>query len=347
MSLSVDEVKQLAIAGVQLDSDLPFLTRDDVAATLTGSTLVARGRLFDICQYLRAGNTVHAETTMSDITKSLMSPVASVLATTVSPSTPIVMTTTSDDTKQAPRVSVDKISSFCGAPLKWENWSIKTSSQLGQTQYEPLLDGPPPTSDHGLLKRDKELYYMLQLALFEGTANHIVESEKESKSGSKVWMALEKWYGSDAVSETIVTHYRTKLDNLRLNSDGDPNKYINEFIHCSSKLEARKEGYTAKTQLAKFLGGIRDEDYDVTVQNLRADKATTFQSAIERIRQREQEIEQLEMETTSKARRAVRSNGGPAGTSASKINKPNAIPTLPDWILKDLPSNKRKILIKW
>jgi hypothetical protein len=347
MSLNAEEIEQLSRAGVRDDMDLSFLTRDDIAATLTGSTIVTRGRLYDIGQFLRAGNTFNATTTMSDVTKQLMFPVAGTQPALVSPNASVVTTTAADDTKQAPRVSVDKISAFCGAPLKWENWSIKTSSQLGQTHYEPLLVGPPPESDPRLLKRDRELYYMLQHALFEGTANHIVESEKVYKSGHRVWSALEKWYGSDSVSETIVTHYRTKLDNLRLDSDGDPNKYINEFIHCSSKLEAKNEGYTAKTQLAKFLGGIRDEDYDVTVQNLRADKTTMFQSAVERIRQREQEIEQLEKETTSKARRAVRSNGGPAGTTANRPHKQHAIPTLPDWILKDLPSNKRKILIKW
>ena len=196
--LSEEEVAQLSTTGVKADRDLSFLTREDIARALDASTVVTRGRILDVCQYLRAGHIIDAGTTMSDITKAVMFPAANVAfesGSVYAASTAAATVTPIDDAKQAPRVSVDKISAFCGAPLKWENWSVKTSSQLGQTHYEPLLVGPAPENDARLRKRDKELYYMLQYALFEGTANHIVESAKDSKSGHTVWAALETWYG--------------------------------------------------------------------------------------------------------------------------------------------------------
>ena len=91
-----------------------------LTATVTVSNIVTRRRVYDIGQFLRARNMLSATTTirMSDITKQPMFPAASTHATLISLSASKVTMTATNYTKQAPRVSVDKISAFCNASLK-------------------------------------------------------------------------------------------------------------------------------------------------------------------------------------------------------------------------------------
>ena len=56
-------------------------------------------------------------------------------------------------------------------------------------------------------------------------------------------------------------------------------------------MENKNEGDTTESKLARFLDNITDDDYDVVKQQLTGDANTTFDTAVSRIRTREQELE--------------------------------------------------------
>lgn len=194
--------------------------------------------------------------------------------------------------------------------------------------------------------RDRELYFIFKKALYQGAAYHIVKRTSAAESGHQVWTDLHEWFGSVEVSRTVIDHYRNKLNSLRLTqTSSEANDYINEYILCSSKLEAKNKGYTAETKLTKY------DDYDVAVQNPRSDSRKNFHDAVLRIRTREQELLKSQRNATSKVRRASTgsnkssSDSRPGGNS-STTDKP--IPSIPDWILRSIkPDTACKDLIRW
>ena len=68
-------------------------------------------------------------------------------------------------------------------------------------------------------------------------------------------------------------------------------KYVNAFSITSQKLEEKSEGDTPESKLVRFLDNIMDDDYDVVKQQLTGDVNTAFDTAVTRIRSREQELE--------------------------------------------------------
>ena len=341
-----DQVTLLVNAGVLNDIDLGTLSQSDFDTLVPDASIVTRRRLFSIGQYVTTGEVLDAETTMLHILTKLKN-ITSPTSVAAPPAAFFP-----DPSRGAPKMYVDGLTDFGGAPIKWEDWSIGTGATLGQTVYSDLLSTAPAEGDLLAMTRDRELYFIFKKALFQGAAYHIVERTSAAESGHKVWKDLHEWFGSVEVSRTVIDYYCNKLNSLRLTQTSEANDYINEYILCSSTLEAKSEGYTVETKLTKFLDGIEDDDYDVAVQNLRSDSTKTFHDAVLRIRTREQELLKSQRDATSKARRA--STGGnksssdtrPGGSSSSTTEKP--IPSIPDWLLRSIkPDTARKDLIRW
>ena len=53
------------------------------------------------------------------------------------------------------------------------------------------------------------------------------------------------------------------MEELQLTEETTASSYVNDFLICSSKLEKKREAYTAATKRHKFLDQIKDDDYDV------------------------------------------------------------------------------------
>ena len=107
--------------------------------------------------------------------------------------------------------------------------------------------------------RDNELFFMLTNSLIKGSVMHIINAMND-ESGNQAIQDIETWYGSAATSRTIIDHYRSQLEGLRLTEETTASSYVNEFLVCSSKLEKKREGYTAATKRHKFLDQIKDDD---------------------------------------------------------------------------------------
>jgi hypothetical protein len=342
-----NEVTLLQDAGILNDVDLGTLSVTDFDIILPNSTIVARRRLHSIGQFVSLGGTVSETTTMLDIITRINTPPPVVVQPTVNAN----QNAFSDQSSRgAPKIHVGGLTDFGGTPIKWEDWRVNAKATLGQTIYATLLSTAPDEGDQLAKTRDRELYFMFQKALYQGSANHIVESSANIESGNRVWADLNLWYGSNEVSRTVIDYYRDKLLSLQLTETIQATEYVNEFILCSGKLEEKNEGWTAATKLTTFLDGIKDDDYDVVIQHLRGTPNITFQDAIQRIRSREQELLKLGRDVTSKARRNQKTNG--SGYNSSTRNKTSddkpAIPSIPDWLLQSIPSHStRKDFIRW
>ena len=59
------------------------------------------------------------------------------------------------------------------------------------------------------------------------------------------------------MSRTIIDHYNSRLEGLRLTEETTTSSYVNEFLICSSRIEKKREGYTAATKRHKFLDQIK------------------------------------------------------------------------------------------
>jgi hypothetical protein len=159
-------------------------------------------------------------------------------------------------------------------------------------------------------------------------------------------MAITAWYGLAATSRTIIDHYRNKLESLRLSDTSKASSYVNDFIICCQKLDAKNEGYTAETKRQRFLDQIVDGSYDVAKQQLAGDLTIDFHGCFQHIRNSKQDLLKVKGETLKKARRFKKHEE--SDTKPRKEESSGTIPSIPSYILyKIKPKNVKKDLIPW
>ena len=341
--LTVAEGGLLATAGIRCGEDLSMVSFDDISDLLTEASIVKRRKLSHISAYLSRGQIIDDATTMPSIMSYLNTPVAPVVN---NPLPPPYVPPPPDPTRGALRLSVNSIDKFSGSPLDFEEWELKTRATLGQTTYATFLTTAPVAGDQAQTARNRELYNMFVTALHQGSGMHLLNASPND-DGHGAWQEIMTWYGSTATSRFIIDHYRNKLESLRLDGSTEASTYVNDFIICSQKLEAKSEGYTAETKRQKFLDQIVDGDYEVSKQLL-GDATTTFDQCVQRIRTREQELgKEVEGTLKNKARRFKSTNDSETN-SVSGPSDDNKIPSIPGYILyKIKPENVKKDLIRW
>ena len=89
--------------------------------------------------------------------------------------------------------------------------------------------------------RDIDIFFMLTNSIMKGSGMHIINAMNDER-GHQVIQDIKRWYGSVATSRTIIDHYRSQLDGLRLTDETTASSYVNEFLICSSKLKKMREG---------------------------------------------------------------------------------------------------------
>jgi hypothetical protein len=105
--------------------------------------------------------------------------------------------------------------------------------------YNNLLTAPPMPGDPVADVRNRELFNMIVKATYLGSALHIMKSCPVDNSHFVI-IALQDWYGSANTSRTIIKHYHQKMEPLTLDKSSIATVYINNFIICCQKLEAKK-----------------------------------------------------------------------------------------------------------
>ena len=114
----------------------------------------------------------------------------------------------------------------------------------------------------------------------KGLAMHLLQGLAGNDDGHAAWNAIKIWYGSEATSRTIIDHYRKKLEGLTLDQNTTASEFVNVFIICCQKLEAKHEGYSMATKKQRFLDHILDDNYDVIKQTLQGDTSLLFDDCI-------------------------------------------------------------------
>ena len=118
------------------------------------------------------------------------------------------MSQTVDPSRGAPKLHVNGLKVFDGQPINYEDREQGFKADLGQTAYTTLITTPPTTGDNIMETRDKELFLMLTSALMKGSGMHIINA-MNNESGNQAIQDIETWYGSAAMSRTIINHYRS------------------------------------------------------------------------------------------------------------------------------------------
>ena len=333
VGLTALENDALVRDGINTQDELSYLNYADIEEVLPNSTIVKRRKLEQVAKWIADGNQVFATTTMQEIKTANRT-------TSLPPRPP-------DINKGALKIGVDSLKKFSGDPIDFEDYEIGTKATLGQTQYAHFLDNAPTPGNIIEVARDKELYNLFVTSFKDGSGMHILQGIA-TESGHSAWNAIQTWYGTNATSQTIITHYRTRLDLLFLDENFTASDYVNEFIICSKKLEDKHEGMTPVTKMEKFLEHITSEEYDVTVQNLQMDGTKTFESCCTAIRLREQKILKMD-KSTAKARRTR--NDTSEDKDRNKDRTPTQdgnIPSIPGFILHKIKDkNVKTSLIKW
>ena len=138
----------------------------------------------------------------------------------------------------APKLHVNALKEFDGQPINYEDWEQGFKATLGQTAYSTLITMPPTTGDTIMETRDKELLFMLTSALMKVSGMHIINATN-NESGHQVIQDIKTWYGYAATSRTIIEHYRSRLEGIKLTKETTASSYVNDFLICSSKLEKK------------------------------------------------------------------------------------------------------------
>jgi hypothetical protein len=175
---------------------------------------------------------------------------------------------------------------------------------------------------------------------------HLLQVTSVADDGHAAFSSIKEWYGSAATIQSIIDHYRKKMEGLKLDPNTTASEYINVFQICCQKLEAKnKQGYTTDTKRQRFLDQMLDDDYDVVKQNLQDNSVMAFNDCVKRIRQREQDLQINAGESLKKARRFKKEDSKPNATNKSSEGK---IPSIPNHILyKVKPKNVQRDLVRW
>ena len=174
-----------------------------------------------VALFINGGETVRTVTTMVDITANLQTGGAPSLTA----STATASTHTVDPSRGAPKLHVNALKEFDGQPINYEDWERGFKATLGQTAYATLITTPPTTGNTIVKTRDKELFFMLTNSLIKGSGMHIINS-MNGESRHQAIQDIKTWYGSAATSRTIIDHYRSRLEGLRLTEETTASSYV-------------------------------------------------------------------------------------------------------------------------
>jgi hypothetical protein len=125
---------------------------------------------------------------------------------------------------------------------------------------------------------------MLVTAFMHGSGMHLLQVTLVANDGHTAFNSIKEWYGLTATNQSIIDHYRKKLEGLKLGANTTASEYVNVFQICCQKLmEAKNEGYTTDTKRQRFLDQILDNDYNVVNQNLQGNSDLAFEDCVRRI----------------------------------------------------------------
>ena len=112
------------------------------------------------------------------------------------------------------KLEVQKIKAFSGNYMDWKLWKKQTKAAFGTTRLTGILDDADYAAKHQA--KNKIVLLLLQVAIAEGHASHLVDQFEGTLDGYLAWQALTEWYDGDTVRHKLAEELRWAWENLRL-----------------------------------------------------------------------------------------------------------------------------------
>jgi hypothetical protein len=208
------------------------------------------------------------------------------------PPVPMPVTPERDHGTARLRLMSHQLKSFNGRIAEFPKWKSHTECVFNGTGYEKILHDEPYALDHP--SQNSLVYSQLSIALCDGDASHIVDNHQDTQNGHQAWQDLLSFYFGSNRSIRSARTIRTKLGRLLLTEGTTASAYINKFQTWHRDLQAinnGSEGYSTDTRLQSFLDNIKHPKYEMAVSCLKNIPELDLETAIERIRQTETDLE--------------------------------------------------------
>ena len=155
--------------------------------------------------------------------------------------------------------------------------------------------------------RNQELYYMVQASVQESHALNLLEKSEEANgpSGHHVWQELAKWYMDPSRKDTIVAHWESLLNALKLDTDTPATEFINCFKLYVRNIEKHEGPWPDYKKVREFKKRVVDEDYETEIRTCRV----SFADFIDIVRLREQDLVKDHISGQGKKNRRYKAEG--------------------------------------
>ena len=187
------------------------------------------------------------------------------------------------------KLSAQKITDFRGGNDEWTKWKSRTECAFSGSGYEKILEDRDYASEHP--EQNKIVWAQLMVATTDGTAQHLIKAQEETKNGHAAWQSLLDWYDGEIIKNETAETLREKIETLRLRGGSSASKYINNFLLWTQELDKLDgESYSPSHKIQIFLKHVDDEDFMPTVNYLKNSQPTLME-CIQAIRKADRDIQ--------------------------------------------------------
>jgi hypothetical protein len=185
-----------------------------------------------------------------------------------------------------------QLKAFSGRSQEFPKWRSHTECVFNGTGYERILTDDTYAKSHPL--KNALVFSQLSIALCDGDASHLVDQHKHTHDGHRAWQDLMSFFYGSKRSIRAARVIRAKLGRLTLTEGMTASAYINKFQTWHrelSDINDGEEGFSTDTKIQAFLDNIKHPKYLMTVGCIKNIDALDMETAIDRIRQTETDLD--------------------------------------------------------
>jgi hypothetical protein len=185
-----------------------------------------------------------------------------------------------------------QVKPFSGRSTEFPKWRSHTECVFNGTGYERVLSDETYAKSHPL--KNALVFSQLSIALCDGDASHLVDQHKNTQNGHQAWHDLLTYFYGSNRSVRAARVIRAKLGRLTLTEGMTASAYINKFQTWHrdlSDINNGEEGFSTDTKIQAFLDNIKHPKYLMTVGCIKNITELDMETAIDRIRQTETDLD--------------------------------------------------------
>jgi hypothetical protein len=185
-----------------------------------------------------------------------------------------------------------QVKPFSGRSAEFPKWRSHTECVFNGTGYEQVLSNATYAISHPL--KNALVFSQLSIALCDGDASHLVDQHRNTQNGHQAWHDLLTYFYGSNRSVRAARVIRAKLNRLTLTEGMTASAYINKFQTWHrdlSDINGGTEGFSTDTKIQAFLDNIKHPKYLMTVGCIKNIPELDMETAIDRIRQTETDLD--------------------------------------------------------